>query len=585
MSIDKVPAYLADPRPVGGRTYGTLFRDGDLWCIAGEPQVVQLSKRLFPGSRGRKGVAKFPASRRTLGDLNWLMLRYPLEIDDPESWSKAKAECVAHTLRTIEIADLPQKVAPPPMSFNGELREFQKEGLAAMLHHRRILLADEMGLGKTPQFLALLACTGEYPALVVVQPHLILQWTREIAKFLPGVEVEVLKGLTPYPLPKAHMHIVHYGLLRGWMRCLPGQHRVVCFDEVQELRHSDTQKYSAASLVAEGADTVIGLSGTPIHNSGGEIWSVLNILETHCLGGWESFTREWCDAYGSHAVTDPGLLGNRLREEGLMLRRTKLDVLPELPPKRRIVEEIDADEGVFGDLVAPAAEMARNFDGIQDALAKGRALREIVRSVRQATGAAKAAHVAIFVRALLEAGETCLLFAHHHGVIDILMEALADWQPGVVTGRESRREKDDSVRRFQEGETRLCIVSLRACSGLNMHAARCVVFAELDWSPAVHAQAEDRAHRIGQEDSVLAYYLVWNGAESSDPDIMERLGFKTSQFKGLMGDPDETEEDRALAIESAKKHMARIVAKLKLRPRDLGATGDLRPTGPQPRRA
>jgi len=560
-----MPAYLADTH-TGGKTYGTLYKDGNHWCIAGDPTVVQMAKRLFPGSDGReKGVARFPANKRLLGDLNWLMLRYPLEIDDKDGWVKTLAECREHTLRSIELASRPAKIAPPKMSFDGELRGFQQEGLAQMLHHRRLLLADEMGLGKTPQFLAFLACTSTFPALIVVQPHLINQWRREIDKFLPGLDVHILTGLTPYPVSDSHIHIIHYGLLRGWINALPGKHRTVCFDEIQELRNSNTQKYSAASLIAGDAENVIGLSGTPIHNGGGEIWSVLNILEMHCLGDWDGFTREWCEGYGSKVVTSPEVLGDRLHNEGLMLRRTKLEVLPELPPKRRVVEEIDADEGVFGELVAPAAALAKKFDGISDALERGRTMREIVRSVRQATGVAKSPHVAIFVRALLEAGETCLVFAHHHKVVEILQDALKDWRPGCVTGRQSRAEKDESVRRFQDGETNLCIISLRACSGLNMHAAKCVIFAELDWAPAVHTQAEDRAHRMGQEDSVLAYYLVWNGGESSDPDVMERLGFKTSQFKGIMRDPDETEEDRVLATKSAKKHMAKIVAKLKAR--------------------
>ncbi len=563
----EIPAYLADPHPVGGRTYGTLSYKNGNWSISGEPPVIQLAKRLFPGSSGKTGIATFPTSKRTLGDLNWLMLRYPLTIaeEDKRIWQNAKDACVAHILKSIAITEKPQKISPPPTSFNGELREFQKEGLAMMLHHRRMLLADEMGLGKTPQFLSLLAYTGEYPALVVVPPHLITQWQRESSRFLPGVKIEIIRGLTPYQLPEAHIYLIHYGLLRGWKNALPGRHRVICFDEVQELRRTGTQKYSAASLIAGEAETVIGLSGTPIYNAGGEIWSVLNILEMHCLGGWESFTREWCEGYGSTAVVNPVLLGHRLKEEGLMLRRTKLDVLPELPPKRRVIEEIDADDGVFGEMVAGAVELAKGYDNIESVLEKGRTLREIVRSVRQATGIAKAPYVAIFVRALLEAGESCLVFAHHHGVIDILCDSLSNWKPSVVTGRETREQKDTAVTRFQDGLSKVCIMSLRACSGLNMHAAKCVIFAELDWSPAVHSQAEDRAHRIGQNDSVLAYYLVWNGSESSDPDVMEKLGFKTSQFKGIMGDKEETEEDRILAIESAKNHMNSIVAKLKTR--------------------
>lgn len=572
--MSRLPAHLAKPYSVRGRTYGTLYKEQgqdnmrQLWCIAGEPQVIQLAKRLFPGSSGKKGIATFPASRRILGDLNWLMIRYPLDIDDEDAWREDFQQCIEHTLKSMDIAEHPQRTVPPETTFNGVLHNFQEEGLAWMLHHRRTLLADEMGLGKTVQFLAFLASSQNYPAIVVMQPHLIKQWCRSAERFLPGITYHVIKGLKPYVLPECHIHLIHYGLLRdrGWKQVLPGRYRTVCFDEIQELRHHATQKYSAASLLAEGADGVVGLSGTPIHNAGGEIWNVLNILEMHCLGDWDSFTREWCAGYRSLSVMEPDLLGNRLREEGLMIRRTKAEVLPELPPKRRVVEEIDADEGIFGQLIAPAIEMACKLDSIEDILAKGRVTREIVNSVRQAAGISKAPYVATFTKALLEAGESCLLFAHHHKVVDLLLEILGDWKPGCVTGRQSKDEKDDSVRRFQEGETQLCILSLRTCSGLDLYAAKCVVFAELDWSPAVHAQAEDRAHRMGtQHDSILAYYLVWNGLESSDPDMMESLGFKTSQFKGLMGDPDETEEDRMLARNSAKEHIAKIIARIKRR--------------------
>ena len=97
---------------------------------------------------------------------------------------------------------------------------------------------------------------------------------------------------------------------------------------MQELRRASSEKYSAASLLSEACERVIGLSGTPIYNYGGEIWNIVNILDYHFLGDWESFSREWCAGYGNGIVSRPQLLGDYLRREGLMLRRTKQEVLP-----------------------------------------------------------------------------------------------------------------------------------------------------------------------------------------------------------------------------------------------------------------
>lgn len=131
--------------------------------------------------------------------------------------------------------------------------------------------------------------------------------------------------------------------------------RAAVFDEAQELRRAGSEKYSAASLLSESCERVIGLSGTPIYNQGGEIWNVVNILDYHFLGDWESFTREWCYGYGNNVVIKPDLLGEHLRREGLMLRRTKAEVLPELPEKRRLVQQIDADDMVYRRLMQACA--------------------------------------------------------------------------------------------------------------------------------------------------------------------------------------------------------------------------------------
>ncbi len=539
-----MPAYLRD-QPVGVRTYGTLSynRKAKCWTIKGEPCVTELAKRLFPGCAGHgRGEARFTAHRRIIGDLNWLMLRYPLEImdRDQDRWERALDDARGWVERRQMAESMPESVKPPAAYFDGELMPFQQKGLAYLLQNERALLADEMGLGKTVQAIALLAATRQIPAMIVVPPHLVRNWRRELDHFLrlpDGVRVHVVRGLTPYPLPEADIYLIHYLLLRGWKEVLPNLGiRTLLFDEVQELRRAGTEKYSAASLLSSACERVIGLSGKPIYNRGGEIWNVVNILDFHFLGSWESFSREWCDGYGRGVVLKPDILGEHLRREGLMLRRTKAEVLPELPPKRRLVQEIDADDALYERLTREVLEKLRVLAKDETLTPSSRAILEeqVSQEERQATGLAKAAYVAAFVRALLEGGEKVLLFAHHHAVMDTYKKELRAHGPVFITGRETDEQKDRAARSFMAGDADLCCISLRAASGLNLQRATCVVFGELDWSPAVHSQAEDRAHRIGQEDSLLCYYLV--SPAGSDRDMQEALGLKVSQFLGLMGD-------------------------------------------------
>ena len=564
--LKRLPGYMQDA-PQAGHIYGTLSynRKSKCWTIKGEPCVTEMAKRLFPGSERKRGEARFTANRRIIGEVNWLMMRYPLEIAarDRVLWEKAITSAREYALRRQEAMRTPLRSNPPQGTFEGSLREFQKEGLSFLLANERTLLADEMGLGKTVQALACLAATGDMPALLVVPPHLMRNWESEARRFLrisgKPPRVCVIKGLKPYDLPEADIYIIHYLLLRGWKQALPQVgFRAVIFDEIQELRHAGTEKYSAASLLAERCERVIGLSGTPIYNRGAEIWNVINILDFHCLGDWESFTREWCDGYGNHIVRDPALLGAHLKREGLILRRTKQEVLSELPPKRKLVQEIDADDKVYRELMRPVMEMLGSLRELHPE-AKERALLEerISAGERQATGAAKAPFVAAFVRALLDSDEKVLLFAHHHAVMDIYERELRAYKPAFITGRENTAQKDISVQRFMSGETNLCVISLRSAAGLNLQRASCVVFGELDWSPAVHSQAEDRAHRMGQQDSILCYYLV--APQGSDRDMQDALGLKVSQFVQLMGDRAPDVQEAWQAQRAAKKHIERML--------------------------
>ena len=565
-----LPAYLREVPP-GERAYGTLSynRRSKCWTVRADPSVIELIARLFPESECHaRGEARFPLNRRTAGSLNWLMMRYPLEIAarDLPRWQDAIESTREWAVRRAIAEKYPEAVAPPAAYFAGELMPFQQQGLSYLLRNERALLADEMGLGKTVQAIALLAQTRQLPALIIVPPHLVRNWQREIAQFLRlpgGVKVHVLRGLTPYELPQADVYICHYLLLRGWKDVLPKLgFKTLIFDEIQELRRAGTEKYSAASLLSSACERVVGLSGTPIYNHGGEIWNVVNILEFQFLGSWENFTRQWCDGYGRGIVVHPDLLGEHLRREGLMLRRTKADVLPELPPKRRLVQEIDADDALYERLTREVLTKLRLLRSGENLTPSMRALLEdqVSQQERQATGVAKAAYVCAFVRALLEGGEKVLLFAHHHAVMDIYRQELRAFSPVFITGRETEEEKDRAQRAFMEGRTDLCCVSLRAAAGMNLQRATCVVFGELDWSPAVHSQAEDRAHRIGQKDSLLCYYLV--SPRGSDQDMQETLGLKVSQFLSLMGELPTPQAEAAASGAIAREHVRKMLARL-----------------------
>ena len=563
-----LPAYLQDPGEPA-HVYGTLSFNhrSKCWTIKAEPCVTELAKRLFPGCDGRgRGVARFTAHRRIVGDLNWLMLRYPLEIRpaDRARWQNALEEARKYALQQKKMQEKISSATPPPASFDGNLLDFQQKGLSFLLAARRCLLADEMGLGKTVQALAFLATLGKYPAIIVAPPHLIRNWINEIQRFLNEkgqLKIHVIHGLKPYSLPQADIYLIHYLLLRGWKEVLPKQEfSTVIFDEIQELRRNGTGKYSAASLLSQSCENCIGLSGTPIYNNGGEIWNVVNILDFHFLGDWESFSREWCYGYNSAIVAKPELLGQYLRREGLMLRRLKSDVLQELPPKRRLVQEIDWDDGIYRELMLPVAQQLQLLKETDDPAQRTIIEDAICQRQRQATGVAKAPFVAAFVRALVESGERVLLMAHHHAVMDIYRRELKTLKPQFITGRETDLQKEQAAKLFMDGKTNLLCVSLRSASGLNLQRASCVVFGELDWSPAVHSQAEDRAHRIGQQDSLLCYYLV--SPKGSDRDMQDALGLKVSQFVSLMGDAQPDTSEQILQQSFARERIRKLVERL-----------------------
>jgi len=585
-----VPDYLKEPT-LEGHKYGKLvFSEKDnLFRLTGEALLLQYAKRIFPGARvtrGGGGFLEFHRTRREVADLNWLLMRFPVDVSQCKGvLEQARGEAIDQINRRISGAD--RRRTTPPADFLGDLYPFQETAVTFMATNRRCVLGDGMGLGKTWSGLAAAATANEYPTLIVCQTHVQKQWQRMIGMLfdLPGLKgardmdpfdlatkrgqalAPILKTQTPYRLPNTPFAIIHYGLISWWSKALLARRfKSVIFDEVQELRHTGTAKYSAASRMSESAENVWGLSGTPVYGYGQEIWSVMNAIDFHSLGSHEAFTREWCTGYGEKIVSDPKALNGHLAREGLLLRRRATDeeVAIDLPKVMRKVEDLNHDERLYDKLISKVRQQVRSYDSARFHI-KGQLARSIERESRRATGVAKAAYVAEFIASLIESGERPLVYAWHHDVHDIYQGRLKEYNPAIFTGKQSVAQKDASLKKYMNGDTPLALLSLRSAAGLDglQYRASMCVFGELDWSPAIHSQCETRIARIGVDKTLVdvpSYYCVTSVGH--DEMMLDVLGVKTGQFVGLMGDEPESYEEKKAAEERAVRRIDLLVEKL-----------------------
>jgi SNF2 family DNA or RNA helicase len=532
------------------RTYGTvrLQEETRTIFIRLEPQVAMRFKRVFPKiEKGKTGVLHLSCTPENCRDLDWFMDRYPLECDHIERiWELSHQH---QEKQTLVDKFLNSQSDPLPLELAVPAREYQLIGASMFLTTGALLLADDVGLGKTATAIAALTDPRTRPAVYVTLTHLPLQVQRMIGRFAPGLTTHVIKTGQPYDVtrqrgktgPYPDVVILSYSKLSGWADTLAKVCRCVIWDEVQELRHSNSNKHDAALVLTEAAKFRMGMSATPIYNYGGEIFNVMRTIAPDALGNWDEFYTEWCGAGGGKdkaRIQNPAAFGSYLRENGLMLRRTRKDVKRELPPCFSDVQHVEADIYALEQVSRSCAELAemllsssgRGFD-------KMRAASDFDWRLRQATGIAKAPYVADFVRLLVESGEKVVLYGWHHAVYAIWRDKLKDIPLAMYTGEESTTQKEAAKHAFTDGDAKVLIMSLRSGAGLDGLQGSCniVCFGELDWSPGVHEQAIGRIWRDGQENQVNVYFMVSD--EGSDPFMVEVNGVKEQQIKGIR-DPD-----------------------------------------------
>ena len=502
------------------------------WKVTGSRAVSMVSK-LIPESWYGEGPneAIIPDSSENVKHLKWILERYPLDILSKSVWQR-KSTISKHPKIILPKTEKLERVNPGEQ-FRGKLLNFQKEGLDFLLKSSgNALLADEMGLGKTVQTLAYLASEKQaFPALVVAPLVTLNNWQREIEKFMKRksrngrlVENEVptstiiRRGKTE-ELGKFDFYIINYDLLFKRLNDLSQLDiRTIVCDEVQNLRSKTTKKYDAVKKLTAlpSIKYRIGLSGTPIYNRGSEIWPIVDILRPGLLGNFNEFCEYFCyvNEKGKAIVlkSKRESLRNQLQKH-VMLRRRKTDVLKELKDKVRYKEVIDADTNYyFNELDRIWKKLEEEQKDAESAFDKSSSYQRAIQSERQAAGIAKLPHVINFVTNIMEIEESVVVFCHHRSIHNLLHQNLSDFSPVSIIGGQSDKVRQEQIDKFQNGESKLMIAGLRAGNvGINLHRARYVIFAELDWSPAIHRQAEDRLHRIGQKNTVFAYYLIGNG--------------------------------------------------------------------------
>lgn len=426
-----------------------------------------------------------------------------------------------------------------------QMYPFQRAGVVYAAEHKRTLIADEMGLGKTVQALASLEVTNAYPALVIVPAVVKLNWIREANRWLPHRKVQMLSGRKPYPLEvDADLVIVNYDLLDAWTEAFKRwSWRGIVADESHYLKNSRAKRTKAAKAIAQNIPVRLLLTGTPVLNRPIELAPQLDVLGyLRDFGGFMGFAKRYCGAYQGRfgwdmsGATNLTELHERLRRT-CMVRRTKDQVLADLPAKQRAMlpmeladraryreterelvrwlkERIMADKEWRARIAAmgPTAEAEAEEMARRKERGMGRAVELVkIEALKQVAAEEKLAEVNRWIADFLESGRKLVVFGTHKHIIAGILEAF----PGSVsiTGDTPAPKRQAIVDAFQDDpNVRLFVGNTQAAGvGITLTSASDVAFVELPWRPGDLTQAEDRCHRIGQTDSVTAWYLLAAG--------------------------------------------------------------------------
>ncbi len=451
----------------------------------------------------------------------------------------------------------------PPTEFRAELRDYQREGLGWLQFLRQYgvggILADDMGLGKTVQTLAHLTLEKaagrlRQPCLIIAPTSLMGNWRNEAARFAPDLKLLTLHGPKRHAqfsqMAEADIVLTSYPLLNfDGEQLLALEYTYLILDEAQTIKNP---RAKASRLVRElVAEHRLCLTGTPMENHLGELWSLFDFLQPGLLGDERYFQRVF--------RTPIEREGNRERGQGLarriapfVLRRTKELVATELPAKTEIVRSVPLDEkqrDLYDSIrlsmheqirqVIKEQGFARSHIAVLDALLK---LRQVCCDPRlldldTAGGVTESAKFDTLIQMLpelVEEGRRILVFSQFTSMLALIETALRELGIACVKLTGQTRDRAAVVAQFQRGDTPVFLISLKAGgTGLNLTAADTVIHYDPWWNPAAENQATDRAYRIGQDKPVFVYKLVTEG--TVEEKILRLQQRKQALAEGLYG--------------------------------------------------
>jgi SNF2 family DNA or RNA helicase len=518
-----------------------------------EADMIETEKSVTLDKRGL-AVIKFPYSESAVVDIKaipnrrwdvkkkyWLA---PLSISVLEFADKYELD-ISPQLRK-NILDLTKKSAElleqsastdadiEVPTLNGKLMPYQRAAVAYVSKVGRCLIADQMGLGKTVEAIASLEHRNAFPAVIVCPASLKENWKREFNKWLPHRTVNIVSGKTD--ITSADINIVNYDIVGRFVEPILHLHLMgLVLDESHYIKTSKTKRTLAVRDIAKSvpqSGTVLLLSGTPVTNRPEELVSQLEVMGMiGRFGGKWAFLKRYTDAkhngfgWDTKGASNLGELNLKLRQNCYM-RRTKDEVLTELPAKTRNVVHIEPSgdgwkeyKKAEKDLIAFLSENGYKTSDSAEHLRRTTILKRLAAD-------AKMESVLEWIDSFLESCDRKLIvFAHNVDVVDKLSARYGNLR---VSGRDSMEDRQRAVDSFQnDKKSRVIVLNIQAGGvGLTLTAASDVCFVQQGWTPGEHDQAEDRAHRLGQKNSVQAWYLI--GANTIDEDIYDLIEAKRS---------------------------------------------------------
>ncbi len=433
-----------------------------------------------------------------------------------------------------------------PHPHNLQYREFQAEAIRQMRSMRSIYLGDEMGLGKTVQAIGLVNDDVTLVKILIVCPAAVkLNWQRELGRWLcRDLTVDVAYGKS---CPRADILIINYDILRKHPNLQRETWDLLVVDESHYLKSPDAKRTTTVGWLT--AKRRLYMSGTPIPNRPIELWAPLDHLQPGQWGSYHSFGLRyaggWLRTVERHdrditywdysGATNLQELSTRLRDS-ILIRRVKADVLKELPPKVRQLVPLGAVparlQRRMDKLVDPALTAEEYHTAVGRLSVPQSPEFEEISEVRRQLAEYKVPLCVDWIKAKLEGVGKLIVFAHHHSVLDSIAESLE----GVVQvdGRVSIAAREKRIKRFQEDpDARVFVGGIQAAGvGVTLTASSHVVFCELDWVPGNVTQAEDRAHRIGQDQTVNVYHLVLD--DSLDSRIASAIVYKQNTIDAAL---------------------------------------------------